>query len=196
MPYKKEDRKNNSPFFVLLSAIISHRTKDEITEKVMQKIEGIVNGPEDLVQMSQSELQKLLFPAGFYRNKAKILKDVAETILNNYGGKVPDTLEELLKLRGIGRKTANLVISEGYGKPGICVDTHVHRISNRLGLVKTNHPEETEFELRNKMPVKYWNDYNWLMVNFGRTICRPISPLCSKCPLNTDCPKIGVKKRR
>lgn len=152
--------------------------------------------PEDLMVIPETEIERLIFPAGFYRNKAKILKKVTETIVKEYGGKVPDTLHELLKIKGIGRKTANLVLVEGYGKPGICVDTHVHRISNRIGLVNTKNPEETEFALRKKMPAKYWSNYNKLMVHFGRSVCRPVSPLCSKCPIGDVCSRKGVERWR
>ncbi len=189
-------KRKEDPFWVLVGTIISQRTKDEVTDEVLEKLKKRVNRPEDLAAIDETELEKLIFPAGFYRNKARTIKKVIETLLNEYGGKVPDTLHDLLKLKGIGRKTANLVLSEGYGKPAICVDVHVHRISNRIGLVNTKNPEDTEIELRKKMPMRYWKDYNKLMVRFGRTICRPISPFCSKCPIADLCLKRGVERWR
>ena len=195
-PETVEEKKSDDPFFILCITIISQRTKDEVTDEVANKLKERIKKPEDLLSIPEEELEKLIFPAGFYRNKAKILKEIARTILNRYGGKVPQTLEELLSIKGIGRKTANLVLSQGYGKLAICVDTHVHRISNRLGLVMTKNPEETEFALRKIMPKKYWKYYNGLMVSFGKTICKPVSPFCSRCPLRCLCPRAGVKRWR
>ncbi len=184
------------PFVILVGTLLSLRTKDETTEKVMTALMPRIKSPQDLIDMPVAELEKLIYPVGFYRNKAKGLKEVAAEIINSYGGIVPDTIEELIKIRGVGRKTANLVVTEGYGKPGICVDTHVHRISNRLGVVSTKNPHQTEEELRKKLPRKYWIIYNALLVTFGKRICTPLSPKCSICPLEGMCEKRGVERSR
>lgn len=184
------------PFIILVGTLLSLRTKDETTEKVMRELMPLIKGPQDLIDIPPGELQKLIYPVGFYRNKAKVLKEVAAEILNAHGGRVPDTIEELVAIRGIGRKTANLVVTEGYGKPGICVDTHVHRISNRLGIVSTKTPHQTEDGLRKTLPRKYWITYNSLLVTFGKRICTPLSPKCSECPLSGFCEKNGVTRNR
>lgn len=184
------------PFIVLVGTLLSLRTKDETTEKVMRNLMPLVRTPQDLIDIPQAELEKLIYPVGFYRNKANVLKEVASVILNVHGGRVPDTIEELIAIRGIGRKTANLVVTEGYGKPGICVDTHVHRISNRLGSVSTKTPAQTEDELRKVLPPKYWIIYNILLVTFGQRICTPLSPKCSECRLLGICQKKGVTRSR
>jgi endonuclease-3 len=168
----------SDPFVVLVGTLLSLRTKDETTEKVMEALMPHVRTPRDLLRIPTGDLEKMIYPVGFY------------------GGKVPDTIEELLSIRGIGRKTANLVVTEGYGKPGICVDTHVHRISNRLGIVSTKNPHQTEEMLRQVLPQKYWIVYNSLLVTFGKRICTPLSPKCSQCPLNNICPKKNVTKSR
>ncbi|MBP1748153.1 MAG: putative glycosylase/AP lyase [Deltaproteobacteria bacterium] len=184
------------PFIILVGTLLSLRTKDETTEKVMGILMPLVRSPQDLIDIPVAELERLIYPVGFYRNKAKILKEVASEIINTYGGTVPDTIEELLTIRGIGRKTANLVVTEGYGKPGICVDTHVHRISNRLGIVSTRNPIQTEEALRKVLPQRYWIIYNALLVTFGKKICTPLSPKCSQCPLASLCEKRGVTRSR
>lgn len=138
------------------------------------------------------KIEKTIFPVGFYRTKAKVIREICRTLIQDYSGKVPDEIDELLKLKGVGRKTANLVVTLGYRKPGICVDTHVHRISNRWGYVKTATPEKTEFALRDKLPKQYWIEYNDLLVSFGQHLCRPISPVCSQCPVERYCAKHGV----
>jgi endonuclease-3 len=184
------------PFIILVGTLLSLRTKDETTEKVMGVLIPIIKKPADLIDIPVQELEKLIYPVGFYRNKAKILKEVASVIINTYGGLVPDTIDELLTIRGIGRKTANLVVTEGYGKPGICVDTHVHRISNRLGIVSTRNPTQTEDALRMILPQQYWIIYNALFVTFGKRICTPLSPKCSECPLAGFCEKKGVTRSR
>ncbi len=189
-------QETKDPYKVLISTIISLRTKDEITGKVSKKLFEKADNPYDMVKLSQKEIEELIYPAGFYKNKAKTIKEISQKIIDEYGGKVPDDIEELLKLKGVGRKTANLVLSKGYNKPAICVDTHVHRIVNRLGFVKTKTPEETEFELMKKVPKEYWSKLNEILVAFGQTICKPISPLCSKCPVENYCEKIGVEKSR
>ncbi|MCQ6254682.1 DUF123 domain-containing protein [Methanocaldococcus sp.] len=184
-----EISKDRDPFKVLISTIISARTKDEVTEEVSKRLFNVVKNVDDLLKIDEEELSKLIYPAGFYKNKAKNLKKLAIILKENYNGKVPDSLEDLLKLPGVGRKTANLVITLAFDKDGICVDTHVHRICNRWGIVDTETPEETEFELRKKLPKKYWKIINNLLVVFGREICSP-KPKCDKCfeEIRLKCP--------
>ena len=146
--------------------------------------------------LASDEIAKLIYPAGFYRTKAETILAVSRDILARFNGRVPDTLDDLLTLKGVGRKTANLVLTKGFGLPGICVDTHVHRISNRLGYVSTRNPIETEFALRKKLPSQYWIEYNDLLVALGQHICKPISPLCSRCPIHVQCNRIGVTIHR
>lgn len=184
------------PFKVLISCILSQRTKDEITEKVSSNLYNVIKNPQDLINIDIDTLEKILHPIGFYKVKAKRLKEVTKLILEKYDGKVPDDIDELLKLPGVGRKTANIVITKGFNKKGIAVDTHVHRISNRLGLIKTKRPEDTEFELRKIIPERNWVELNDYLVNFGKNICTPISPKCSSCPIKMYCKKVGVKKFR
>ncbi len=184
------------PYKVLISTIISLRTKDEVTAKASERLFKLADNPFDMVKLSEEQIAEAIYPAGFYKNKAKTILEVSKTLIEKYNGKVPDKLEELLKLKGVGRKTANLVLSLAFGKPAICVDIHVHRICNRLGFVKTKTPEETEFELMKKVPKKYWSKINNLLVAFGQTICKPVSPLCSKCPVEKYCEKVGVERSR
>lgn len=187
--------KKGSPFKILVSTVLSSRTRDEVTKKSSRKLFKKISTPEDLLKMNIEKIEKTIYPVGFYRVKAKRLKELSEILLDKHEGKVPDTIEELLELPGVGRKTANLVITMAFGKPGICVDTHVHRISNRFGYVNTQNPEETEFELRKKLPEKWWIVYNDLLVTLGQNICLPRKPQCKKCPVEKYCEKIGVKKK-
>ncbi|MEJ5173296.1 MAG: endonuclease III [Hydrogenothermaceae bacterium] len=177
----------DDPFKILVSTILSLRTKDEVTAKASERLFNVVKFPKDLLKLTEKEIENIIYPVGFYRNKAKVLKEVAKELIQNYNGKVPDNLEDLLKLKGVGRKTANLVLSAAYKKPAICVDTHVHRISNRLGFVKTKDPHQTEFELMKVIPKRYWQDINRLFVAFGQTICKPIKPTCDECPIKDFC---------
>ena len=186
----------SDPFKILVATVLSLRTKDEVTAKAAERLFQVADTPEKLLKLEEDEMASLIYPVGFYRRKAKNLKEIAKILIEKYGGKVPDDLEELLKLPGVGRKTANLVVTLGYGKPGICVDTHVHRIMNRLGYVKTKTPEETEFALREKLPREFWIEINDLLVSLGQHICHPTSPKCSQCPIEPYCPKIGVKRSR
>ncbi len=186
----------SDPFKILVATVLSLRTKDEVTAKAAERLFQVADTPEKLLKLEEDEIASLIYPVGFYRRKAKNLKEIAKILIEKYGGRVPDDLEELLKLPGVGRKTANLVITLGYGKPGICVDTHVHRIMNRLGYVKTKTPEETEFALREKLPKEFWIEINDLLVSLGQHICHPTSPKCSQCPIEPYCPKIGVKRSR
>src|SRR5262245_18015870 len=185
-----------SPFRVLISCILSLRTQDATTAKASHRLFAVADSPPAMRKLSAKRIEKLIYPVGFYKTKAKNILDICRTLIDDYQGKVPDDLDELLKLKGVGRKTANLVVTLGYQKPGICVDTHVHRISNRWGYVKTKTPEKTEFALRAKLPKPYWIEYNDLLVSFGQHLCRPISPLCSGCPIRKYCRQIGVESRR
>ena len=184
------------PFEILISTLLSLRTKDEVTAAATARLFALAATPETMVRLPLEEIQRAIYPAGFYRTKAETIHRVCQELIDRFGSRVPDTLEELLSLKGVGRKTANLVVALGFGGPGICVDTHVHRISNRLGYVRTKTPEETEFALRKQLPPPYWLRYNTLLVAFGRNTCRPISPLCSACPLRAFCDRVGVTKSR
>jgi endonuclease-3 len=187
---------SRDPFQILISCLISLRTKDEVTAEASARLFRLARTPRTMLNLPWPRIARAIYPAGFYRTKARTIKALCRTLLQEHGGRVPDDLETLLTLKGVGRKTANLVVTVGYGKPGICVDTHVHRISNRLGIVKTKTPEQTEVGLRQVLPRRYWIPYNDLLVTFGQNVCKPISPLCSACPANTLCPRIGVGKHR
>jgi endonuclease-3 len=189
-------QQRRDPFHVLISTILSLRTKDDTTRDASARLFARAADAQSLVVVPESEIAELIFPVGFYKTKAKTIVQVCRDLIETYGGKVPDDLDELLKLKGVGRKTANLVITLGYGIPGICVDTHVHRISNRLGYVRTKTPEQTETALREKLPLHYWIEYNDLLVTWGQNVCRPISPFCSKCVILGHCGQVGVEKRR
>lgn len=188
--------KEKNPFLVLIACLLSLRTKDEVTDQAMGRLLERAKLPEEVAEIPVDDLEKIIYPVGFYRNKARILKEVSRTILESYCGRVPDTIDELLKIKGVGRKTANIVVTEGFQQPGIAVDTHVHRISNRLGAVETKSPNETEETLRQILPLKYWISYNSLLVTHGRRTCKPISPLCSRCPVCDYCGRRGVSKSR
>jgi endonuclease-3 len=187
---------SNDPFRVLISTVLSLRTKDETTAVASKRLFKLADNPADMIKLSEKEIIKAIYPVGFYNTKAKNIKSICRDLISKYGSKVPDEIDELLKLDGVGRKTANLVVTLGYNKPGVCVDTHVHRISNRLGYIKTKTPDETETALRKKLPKKYWIDYNSLLVSFGQHLCRPISPFCSRCPVIKFCDRVGVGKSR
>jgi len=180
------------PFRILISTVLSLRTKDEVTREASKRLFCLADTPESMMKLDRKDIEQAIFPVGFFRNKAATVIDISRTIVERYGGKVPDDIDELLKLKGVGRKTANLVVTMGYGKPGICVDTHVHRISNRLGYVTTKTPKETEFALREKLPERYWIEYNDLLVTFGQNLCKPVSPLCTQCPIHDHCMRAGV----
>lgn len=186
----------NDPFAVLVSCIISLRTRDEVTEPASARLFKLAKTPAQLRKLANTKIEKAIYPAAFFRNKAQSLKELCKDLVENYEGKVPDKLEELLKLKGVGRKTANLTLILGHGKPGICVDIHVHRISNRWGYVKTKTPDETEKVLREILPRRHWKSYNDLLVTFGQNICKPVSPFCGSCAIADTCPKIGVTTRR
>ncbi len=188
--------RERTPFHVLISCILSLRTKDQTTREASNRLFAMADNPEEMVKIPVETLEKIIYPVGFYRTKARKIKEICGILITTYSSKVPDEIDELLKLNGVGRKTANLVVTLGYRKPGICVDTHVHRITNRWGYVKTKNPYETEFVLREKLPKKYWLTINDFLVTFGQNICAPISPKCNICPVNIFCKKIGVTKHR
>lgn len=184
------------PYRLLVSCVLSLRTKDELTEKISRELWRHASTPADMVRLGPKRLSKIIYPVGFYRRKAEQITRMSSIILEEHGGRVPDTLEGLLALPGVGRKTANLVVSMGFDKPGICVDTHVHRITNRWGYVKTRTPDRTEAALREKLPRRLWKKINALLVFFGKTVCTPLSPRCSQCPLAGECPAVGVTRKR
>ncbi|HEX2967031.1 MAG TPA: endonuclease III [Syntrophorhabdaceae bacterium] len=189
-------RENRDPFLVLIGTLLSLRTKDNVTEKALAALSGKARTPQQMIRIPETQLQKLIYPVGFYRNKSRVLRGVAQTLIEKYNGTVPDSMDELLSIKGVGRKTANLVMNEAFGKPGICVDTHVHRVSNRMGIVSTRNPHETERALEKILPLEYWIIYNTLLVTFGQKICKPVSPVCSTCPLSSMCKKTGVTRNR
>jgi endonuclease III len=184
------------PFVILISTLLSLRTKDEVTAEATDRLFALASTPEEMLKVPQAKIAKAIYPVGFYRVKAKTIHHTCRELIDRFGSKVPDNLDDLLSIKGVGRKTANLVITLAYGKDGICVDTHVHRISNRLGYVRTKTPDETEMALRAKLPRKHWIIYNTLMVAFGRKTCKPVSPLCSACPISQYCDCVGVTVSR
>ncbi len=185
-----------SPFLVLISCLLSLRTKDEVTLKASERLFALAKTPKDMLRLSIAKIEKAIYPVGFYHTKARNVLSICRDLVEKFNQRVPDDIDTLLTLHGVGRKTANLVVSEGFGKLGVCVDTHVHRISNRLGYVTTKTPEETEWALRKKLPKQFWIIYNSLLVMWGQNVCKPVSPLCSQCPLNSLCPKVDVTIRR
>jgi endonuclease-3 len=187
---------SRDPFRVLVSCIISLRTKDEVTAAASVRLFQLAGTPKKMAGLSTAKIKEAIYPAGFYKVKAGRIKKMSADILERFHGRVPDTIDELLTLQGVGRKTANLVVTLGYNKPGICVDTHVHRITNRWGLIKTKTPQQTEFALRQMLPRRYWKELNGLLVAFGQGICRPVSPLCSQCRICSACSRIGVSRSR
>tara|TARA_B100000959_G_scaffold21478_1_gene20754 strand:- start:166908 stop:167570 length:663 start_codon:yes stop_codon:yes gene_type:complete len=185
-----------SAFLVLISCILSLRTRDKQTAAASKRLFAVAETPKEIANLPAEEIEKLIYPVGFYRNKANTVREVSQTLIDKYDSKTPDTIEQLVSLKGVGRKTANLVVTLGYSKLGICVDTHVHRICNIWGYVDTKNPDKTEMALRNKLPEKYWIEFNDLLVTFGQNLCKPVSPMCSKCKLAGMCPKVGVRKSR
>ncbi len=188
--------KTQSHFKVLVATILSARTKDETTIKVCERLFTVVKDINDFEKLSESEIEKLIYPVGFYKTKAKYLKKLPKALKEEFEGKIPSEIDDLLKLPGVGRKTANLVRVVGFKKDGLCIDTHCHRILNRLGYIETKTPYESEMALREKLPKKYWKKINYLMVAFGQNLCRPVSPYCSKCPIIDYCNQVGVDKKR
>jgi len=186
----------SDPFMILISTLLSLRTKDEVTAVATDRLFTLAETPEEMLKIPQAKIAKTIFPVGFYNVKARTIHSVCQDLIKRFNSQVPDDLDELLSIKGVGRKTANLVVSLAYGKEGICVDTHVHRISNRLGYVRTKTPDETEFALRAKLPHQHWIIYNTIMVAFGRKTCKPVSPLCSQCKVFKYCDRVGVGHSR
>jgi endonuclease III len=184
------------PFKVLISCLLSLRTKDKTTSEASARLFALAGGPASMLKLSQEQIERAIYPVGFYRIKTKQIHKICCRLLDDYEGQVPNSIEALLTLPGVGRKTANLVVTVGYGRPGICVDIHVHRISNRWGYVKTRNPKETEEALRMKLPARYWIIYNDLLVPYGQNICQPVSPFCSRCKLVKYCDRVGVTRSR
>ena len=191
------EAQTKDPFCVLVATILSARTKDACTAGAVRRLFGSVKGkftPEKLARIPVEEIERLVYPVGFYRDKARHLHALPDAIDELFGGTLPDTVEELCRLPGVGRKTANLTVAVGFDKPAICVDVHVHRISNRLGLVKTRSPLETEMALRKILPVRYWKTWNSHLVSFGQTRCAPLRPRCEDCPIDRYCPSRTVRQ--
>jgi endonuclease-3 len=184
------------PFRLLIACILSLRTQDTTTGPAAARLFALADTPEAMVRLSRDAIARAIYPVGFYRTKARTIRAICADLLGRFAGAVPDDLDQLLTLRGVGRKTANLVVTMGYGKPGICVDTHVHRISNRLGYVRTRTPEDTEMALRARLPRRFWIGYNDLLVAFGQNVCVPVSPRCSRCPVAALCRRVGVTSSR
>jgi len=189
-------RNGPDPYRILIGCVISLRTKDEVSYEATERLFRRASGPREMVRLRAVTIAKLIYPAGFYRRKAEQIREISRLLITRHGGRVPGEIDELVQLPGVGRKTANLVVTLGYGKPGICVDTHVHRISNRLGWVETKTPERTEQALRSLLPRRHWIPINETFVRHGQQVCKPISPLCSTCPVNGDCPRTGVERSR
>jgi endonuclease III len=186
----------HDPFLMLISCLLSLRAKDVTTIHVARALFARAKTPRQLLAIKRKELEKIIYKSGFYKNKAKVLHEVSRDLIERFGGKVPRTRDELLSMKGIGIKTANLVLGQSFGIPAICVDTHVHRISNRLGIIKTKTVEQTEIALATVLPKKYWNVWNHLLVMWGQNICVPISPKCSQCAIRDLCKRVGVTKSR
>jgi endonuclease III len=190
---KQSDR---DPFLILISCLLSLRTKDKTTREASDRLFAMARNPASMLKLPLKKIERAIYPVGFYRTKAKSIHQICRRLIETYEGTVPDSIDELVTLPGVGRKTANLVVTVGFQKPGICVDVHVHRISNRWGYIKTKTPEESEKALRRKLPKQYWITYNDLLVPYGQNLCLPISPWCSTCKLADLCDRVGVKKSR
>jgi len=185
-----------TPFTVLISCVLSLRTQDKTTDAASKRLFKLARTPKTMVKLAVNTIEKTIYPVGFYKTKAVNIHKICKVLLSQYKGRVPEEIDELLKLPGVGRKTANLVVTLGYNKPGICVDTHVHRIPNRWGYVQTKTPQQTEMVLREKLPPEYWIIINDLLVSFGQNLCKPISPLCTRCKIKRYCDRVGVKVSR
>lgn len=188
--------KHGNPFQVLIATIISLRTKDAVTLSSSETLFARAKTPYNMLELSEEEIQELIYPAGFYKTKAKTIRSISQQLIDEYGGVVPNNQEELMKLPGVGIKTANLTLNLGFGIEAICVDCHVHQIANRLGWIATKTPEESEKALMEVMPKRFWIPLNELLVRYGQVICTSVSPFCSKCPEEATCPKVGVTKSR
>jgi endonuclease-3 len=191
-----ERSRRSDPYRVLIATVLSQRTKDEHTAAATRRLFRRAKTPRGMLRLAGREIAGLIFPVGFHRTKAKTVHRISRELLERFGGEVPSELDDLLSLHGVGRKTANLVLTHGFHTDGICVDIHVHRTLNRIGYVRTGAPDQTEMALRRRLPREHWREINGLLVAFGQTICRPISPLCSRCPIRPDCRRIGVERSR
>lgn len=188
--------KMNTPYTVLISTLISLRTKDDVTLAASERLFSLADNPEKMLLLSDEEIEKAIYPAGFYKRKAQNIKEISKTLIEKYDGKVPSTQEELLALPGVGIKTANLTLNLGFNIDAICVDCHVHQIANRIGWIDTKTPEESVDALESIMPRRFWIPLNELLVAYGQNVCLSISPLCSECPICKECPKKGLKYSR
>jgi endonuclease-3 len=189
-------KESRDPFRILIACVLSLRTKDRTTAEASQRLFALASDPASMLKLPLPEIQAAIYPVGFFRTKAKQIHAMCARILEVYGGRVPDSIDDLLTLPGVGRKTANLVVTVGYRKPGICVDIHVHRISNRWGYIQTKTPDQSEKALCQKLPFRYWITLNDLLVPFGQNICQPVSPHCSRCKLTKYCDRVGVTRSR
>ena len=189
-------QRNKDPYQILIGTILSLRTKDETTAKASQRLFAKASTSKEMLRLSEEQISKLIYPVGFFRNKSKSILQISKLLIDNYNSKVPDDLDELLKFPGVGRKTANLVLIEGFNKPGVCVDIHNHRILNRFGFLKTKTPDETESVIRKKLPQQYWNKLNYILVAFGQNTCVPVSPFCSRCIIEKSCEKKNIINHR
>ncbi len=189
-------RESHDPFRILIACLLSLRTKDHTTAKASQRLFALADTPALMLTLPLKQVERAIYPVGFYKTKAKQILSICQSLLDDFGGQVPDSLDDLLTLKGVGRKTANLVVTVGFNKPGICVDIHVHRISNRWGYIQTKTPEESEQALRKKLPQKYWINFNDWLVPYGQNLCRPVSPFCSQCLVSTYCQRVGVSTSR
>jgi len=191
-----KDTKNFTPYQTLISCLLSLRAKDEVTEVISKELFKYAKTPEEMLKIPEKQLKKIIFSSGHYNKKAEAIYHVSRELIGKFNSKVPETREELESIKHIGPKTANIVLAFSFGKEVIPVDTHVHRVPNRLGWIKTKTPEESEVELMKILPKEYWSDINGIFVLFGKTVCLPVSPLCSTCPISKFCKKVNVKTSR
>ncbi len=189
-------RESHDPFRILIACLLSLRTKDHTTAEASQRLFTLADTPALMLTLPLKQVERAIYPVGFYKTKAKQILSICQSLLDDFGGQVPDSIDNLLTLKGVGRKTANLVVTVGFNKPGICVDIHVHRISNRWGYIQTKTPEESEQALRKKLPQKYWINFNDWLVPYGQNLCRPVSPFCSQCLVSKYCQRVGVSTSR
>ena len=196
VPVVTKISRQQNPFMVLVSCLLSLRTRDEITDAASKRLFVLASSPKKLLRLDPKQVEKAIYPVAFYRNKTLRLYEISRALIDDNDGKVPDSLDQLLRLKGVGRKTANLTLVLGHNKPGVCVDIHVHRIVNRWGYVQTKSPNETEKALRCKLPKRYWMEINNLLVSFGQNICKPQSPFCSNCVVLEYCEQVGVNRYR
>ena len=196
VPVVTKISRQQNPFMVLVSCLLSLRTRDEITDAASRRLFVLASSPKKLLRLDPKQVEKAIYPVAFYRNKTLRLYEISRALIDDNDGKVPNSLDQLLRLKGVGRKTANLTLVLGHNKPGVCVDIHVHRIVNRWGYVQTKSPNETEKALRCKLPKRYWMEINNLLVSFGQNICKPQSPFCSNCVVLEYCEQVGVNRYR